>query len=441
MKNILNSIRVTKLFGRYDYLINLETWDNIAIIYGDNGRGKSIILNIIFHALACGINRGHKTWLANCSFKEVYMALSNGAEIYLLRDNNLLGDYIMTLKQGKRKISHKFITTQSPEGFDITEAGIDRSYLNLIQMQAEIGTHIIYLDSNRRLFVDRPSIKPFDMDDDGIILMPNGPRRTARGHPIISENDSDGAIKDTGAMALMSLRRVNSHFNKIASIASDIGEGKIHHIYAKIISDLAGTSKRTIETIKVTEALNQLQIDLPGFTKYGIMPQIDFDQIINKYKNAKDDNKENIDKVIEPFIKSLRERMSALKDVLDVIDGFISSINALLLDKKIEYIYCRGLRMITTDETELHPAKLSSGEKHLLIILSSLLVSGESDGLYIIDEPEISLNVKWQREFLPLITGQMKMKNSQVILSTHSMEIIGQNRKSLINLNKEQRHA
>jgi len=49
---------------------------------------------------------------------------------------------------------------------------------------------------------------------------------------------------------------------------------------------------------------------------------------------------------------------------------------------------------------------LSSGEKQIVSLFSHLFFSGESTFFVIIDEPELSLSVPWQRRFLPDILGR-----------------------------------
>ena len=70
---------------------------------------------------------------------------------------------------------------------------------------------------------------------------------------------------------------------------------------------------------------------------------------------------------------------------------------------------------------------LSSGEKQLLILLTYIRYNSKLQ-LFIIDEPELSLHPKWQEEFLDAIEVLMP-KESQLILATHSPEIVGDNEK------------
>ena len=81
---------------------------------------------------------------------------------------------------------------------------------------------------------------------------------------------------------------------------------------------------------------------------------------------------------------------------------------------------------------------LSSGEKHIFAILVPIATEvlenwgSEGDVLVMIDEPEVSLHVKWQRELYAAIDSILKeirpiegSSRIKVILATHSPEFIG----------------
>jgi predicted ATP-binding protein involved in virulence len=45
----LQSIKINKLFGLFDYHIELNNAENLIILTGPNGYGKTTILNIIYN--------------------------------------------------------------------------------------------------------------------------------------------------------------------------------------------------------------------------------------------------------------------------------------------------------------------------------------------------------------------------------------------------------
>ncbi|TOG85776.1 ATPase, partial [Vibrio parahaemolyticus] len=66
-----------------------------------------------------------------------------------------------------------------------------------------------------------------------------------------------------------------------------------------------------------------------------------------------------------------------------------------------------------------------SGEMQLISIISNMIFCKNNNrGLVvIIDEPEISLHIKWQEIFIEVLEGIKK--DAQLILATHSPDIIG----------------
>ena len=76
--------------------------------------------------------------------------------------------------------------------------------------------------------------------------------------------------------------------------------------------------------------------------------------------------------------------------------------------------------------------ELSSGERHLLSFLTLFLIICRGRDFYLIDEPEISLSMKWQRELLPLLSELSP--NSQIIVATHSPSIANRNSDYLVEL-------
>ncbi len=85
-------------------------------------------------------------------------------------------------------------------------------------------------------------------------------------------------------------------------------------------------------------------------------------------------------------------------------------------DKKLEFI--------ADDGSIVSHADLSSGEQQILVLYHQLLVETESDTLVMIDEPEISMNVVWQRNFLKDLQRIVELRKFDVLIATHSPQII-----------------
>jgi predicted ATP-dependent endonuclease of OLD family len=91
-----------------------------------------------------------------------------------------------------------------------------------------------------------------------------------------------------------------------------------------------------------------------------------------------------------------------------------------------------------TKEDKVFPiSQLSSGEINDLILWHELIYITRKDSLVLIDEPEISLHILWQQEFidkLMTIKALKGMEKIKIMIATHSPDIIGGYGDSVINL-------
>ena len=102
--------------------------------------------------------------------------------------------------------------------------------------------------------------------------------------------------------------------------------------------------------------------------------------------------------------------------------------------KQIFFDVHKGLSIITSDGKNLRPSMLSSGERHLLLIFCNTAVSLDHPSIFIVDEPEISLNIKWQRSLIESLSKCIGNNPVQFIFATHSLEIISQYRDRVFKL-------
>ena len=145
-----------------------------------------------------------------------------------------------------------------------------------------------------------------------------------------------------------------------------------------------------------------------------------------------EDERPALDAVTEhtaPFLSLYVEDIDAK---LAVLERFASksrrlrdSLNARLLNKRVEFSRNAGLTILDHDGSTLPLDKLSSGEQHQLVLLVDLLFHTAPGSLLLIDEPELSMHVVWQQQVLPDLLDIAKLSDFDVIVATHSPDIIG----------------
>lgn len=142
--------------------------------------------------------------------------------------------------------------------------------------------------------------------------------------------------------------------------------------------------------------------------------------VIKILTNLNETNFES-DVIATPLLSRLFQNMIS---ELEAEKLALGSIN-LLVDKFNQFLI-EGKKLVVTEEKvyvdvnggqhTIHD--LSSGERHILTFLSLVLFHGQKRNFLIIDEPEISLNIVWQRELLSLF-GEL-LPTTQIIVASHS---------------------
>ena len=119
---------------------------------------------------------------------------------------------------------------------------------------------------------------------------------------------------------------------------------------------------------------------------------------------------------------------------MKIINDFIGTS---LIEKEVKldkigtpYIFVEPNKRISLEN-------LSSGEKQIVIFFAYLLLylKQNIEGIFIVDEPEMSLHLYWQKMFVDKIIEANP--NIQLIFATHAPEIIGKRRDKMVKLERE----
>lgn len=145
-------------------------------------------------------------------------------------------------------------------------------------------------------------------------------------------------------------------------------------------------------------------------------------------------NKAQIER-IQKLIALIDSSNAKVDKIYTNISKFTNTINYFLQDtgKSVEIDDIGNLRVKKPNDTYADLEALSSGERQLIVMFSHLIFKNESNpsGVFIIDEPELSLHIDWQKDFIRYAIEANP--NTQLILATHSPDIlIGNEKKSIL---------
>ena len=118
----------------------------------------------------------------------------------------------------------------------------------------------------------------------------------------------------------------------------------------------------------------------------------------------------------EPDAAAKAQALSAPKKRFqDMMDELFSDTGKKIVRTANEIFFTQIGEMLV-------PYQLSSGEKQMLVILLTVLVEDNKNYVLFMDEPEVSLDVEWQKRLIDLVIELNP--NVQIILTTHSPAVV-----------------
>ena len=139
-------------------------------------------------------------------------------------------------------------------------------------------------------------------------------------------------------------------------------------------------------------------------------------------------NDKTILNVIDLFLSDSIHKLEPLQEIAKKNKLFIESINSKLEGKKIEINPQDGFAvypMNSKDAIPLH--KLSSGEQNIINLFFDLIFNGKGKDIVLIDEPELSLHIDWLEKLLDDFVQITSQTKTSMLIATHSPDFIGSN--------------
>ncbi|SHI82808.1 AAA domain-containing protein, putative AbiEii toxin, Type IV TA system [Tessaracoccus bendigoensis DSM 12906] len=427
----ISAIRVDQLFGRlsYDYTAPLDPDERptpLIVLYGDNGCGKTTILRIVHHLLSPADRRGHRTAIARIPFSAISISLSNGDSITATRSDSLIGSFLVEVRDASGKVVTQRLY-KADESLTVKSDPWDLEHLSeLADSPSADGdpldrgndAYLGYLKRQRfvPLFLRDERQMESDMWEDDYDM-----RRRHIEDPQSQQGPGERALRT----ALMG---ASNAIRDLSIAAADVGASGTNTVYLSVLSGLLSGGALSEDAQSARSSLeskvNELGERNNKYAAYGFLPQLetqDFQRIIARIP---DDRIAIAQDVLLPFLTGLEKRLETLAPVFKITDALISSLNGFLTDKQVNYTPRTGLRVVSTDGTLFRPGSLSSGERHLLTLLCSAIIARRASTTFLIDEPEISLNVKWQRMLLPALMEITAGSDVQFLVASHSIEVL-----------------
>lgn len=130
-------------------------------------------------------------------------------------------------------------------------------------------------------------------------------------------------------------------------------------------------------------------------------------------------------RVMTLYVEDTEAKLKALENLANRLRLLLDSVNGKFQNKCVRLDEEKRLAAENQGSQRLPLDSLSSGEQHELVLHYDLLFRAAPNTVVLIDEPELSLHVGWQKKFLSDLTAIVALSGLDAVVATHSPFIVG----------------
>ncbi|MDD1434764.1 ATP-binding protein [Dolichospermum sp. ST_sed3] len=400
----IKSFSVYGLFGTEENVI-IPFNDNIKILIGENGIGKTQILNIFYYTLTrnffkLGEFNFDKLILEFRDKKSIKISKSSVDELIKeIYENPIVKDFIdevgysqfeilrtrfIQSKGNKRKLEMEFEYNPKFRKYPIRH--IFRAF-ELIEMNRGNLSNSFFSNCEKEI--------ECGIEGSDIMYFPTYRRVEEDLHNLGYNNDE--LLNQENTLIQFGMDDVQKRFNQIESTIDKLLKEGFSKITSEILSQLVKGFSHTDNSFLSKVDKNDIEIILARVGKE--LSENDKDEIRQSVLNQSFENPS-----LTYILKKLVEIYEKQKELDNSVKKFRDICNQYLINKKVFYDESAIKIFIKSEKTdsEIALSKLSSGEKQIISIFSKIYLSDSKKRFIVLfDEPELSLSIFWQRTLLP----------------------------------------
>ena len=426
----ISRVYVKGLFDEFDHDIAFMTGEQIMLVVGPNGSGKTTVLKLIDMLFNRSIG-----YLTDMPFREINVSFDDKASLIVKR-------IPVGLHRNKAQLTLTYCRNGASETFDLPRVSIDQEDRILIHSiekfiptldrigpqqwhDTETG-HILDLNDVLTVFPDEfpPHFQrniiptPDWLQDikDSVVVRFIDPERLTHAFRVSRRRRRNYAANPERTVNHYSKELANRIKISIAQYGT-LSQSLDRTFPARLVADREHSNDSS-ETLR--EDLNTIEQKCSRLENVGLLAREDSRLKIPDLSLVDESQRG----MLAVYARDAKEKLAVFDDLYEKTSAFKRIVNSRFSHKQVT-VSEEGLHVNKEDGTNLDLEKLSSGEQHELVMLYELLFCASSNSLILIDEPEISLHVAWQEQWTKDLEEIARLSDFRAIVATHSPEIVG----------------
>lgn len=429
----LKEISVKKLFGIFDHEIRLNIERGITIVIGENGLGKTKILEMIEAFFKGDIYR-----LKNIEFESITFHFDDGNQWEVSKEDTDKKEISLLVKQNGNEAFSLEIDEFSPGRIRREAVQIARMngslrrgrnpdiWINMYNGEEYSSIEVLEkFGIENSNFIGYDFIKAAEPPEWFISRFENISVSLIETQRVYDFDYPDRAPIETVKKYSKELTDlIKQKLTESTELSS-----KLDRTYPNRLIEELKNGSRSISKIDLNNKLKELEDKRSLLDKVGL---------VETEKNQDlflSDNPEDIVKdVLMLYVKDSFDKLSIFDEMAEKINLLLKIINERFKHKKLYINKDDGFLFKSTvikNENDIYKTipleQLSSGEKNELILFYNLIFNTCPNSLILIDEPEISLHISWQNRFISDLKEIHKLNKLDILIATHSPDIISNN--------------
>ncbi|MDD5275484.1 MAG: AAA family ATPase [Methylovulum sp.] len=418
---MLTSIKIENLFDIFDYDIEFKK-EGITILTGPNGYGKTTILKIVeafvsqnshffirllFTRIVLTFDENHKITIEKKSNNEVLLGVDDSIPSRWnnkFRRSNKSFEKVLRATPFRQIDDDIWIDKRNDEIFS-TDSLLQKIESELPNLAIELQTDKIPKLSKSKI----PSV--YFIREQRLLRPVSNDRIRMMRQRSIFESDVGKEVSAFSRTIEEYARELRENIKETLATSSQVNQELDSSFPRRLFEQQQGISEQ--EFIERFDKVKEIQ---KALNEYGLSEVEEDSHPTFRDVNAK---------ALYVYIDDTEKKLAVFSNLLNKLKTFTEILNERRFTfKRIDISKEHGFKFSTHKGKSLALADLSSGEQQEVVILYELLFKVKPGTLVLIDEPELSLHVVWQKQFLDDLFKIIELQKINIVIATHSPQII-----------------